>query len=59
MSDIPNGPEIDRIDLDNLQNTYHTGELLRALGYTRDTLRYYEEIGVVSEAGQHQQLPSV
>ncbi len=39
---------IDQYDLDNLKKTFQTSELLKNLGFTRDTLRYYEEIGLIS-----------
>ena len=39
--------DIDRIALDNMKNTFQMGELSKSLGLTRDTLRYYEKIGLI------------
>ncbi|MFV0395039.1 MAG: MerR family transcriptional regulator [Coprobacillaceae bacterium] len=39
--------DIDKFDLDNLDKTYKTGELSKSIGTTSDTLRYYEEIGLI------------
>lgn len=41
------GNDIDKFDIDNLDNKYKTGDMTRTLGTTRDTLRYYEEIGIL------------
>lgn len=41
-------PEIDRIEQKNLENTFQTGQLHQLLGITRDTLRYYEDVGILS-----------
>ncbi|MDQ0363133.1 MerR family transcriptional regulator [Breznakia pachnodae] len=41
------GNDIDKYDIDNLENKYKTGDMTRTLGTTRDTLRYYEEIGIL------------
>lgn len=38
---------IDDIDLNNQHNTFLTGELFRYLGFTRDTLRHYEAMGLI------------
>jgi DNA-binding transcriptional MerR regulator len=41
------GNDIDKYDIENLDNKYKTGDMTRTLGTTRDTLRYYEEIGIL------------
>lgn len=38
---------INEADEDNLSTVYHTGDVSHNLGLTRETLRYYEEIGLI------------
>ncbi len=39
---------INKKDVDNLEAVYRTSDVYRNLGLTRETLRYYEEIGLIS-----------
>ncbi len=39
---------INKIDTDNYSAVYRANDLYRNLGLTRETLRYYEEIGLIS-----------
>lgn len=39
---------INRMDTDNYSTIYHANDLYKNLGLTRETLRYYEEIGLIA-----------
>lgn len=40
--------DINKADIDNISTIYHTSDVYKNLGLTRETLRYYEEIGLIS-----------
>ncbi len=40
--------EINKVDTDNYSAVYRANDLYKNLGLTRETLRYYEEIGLIS-----------
>lgn len=39
---------INKKDVDNLETIYHANDVYKNLGLTRETLRYYEEIGLIN-----------
>lgn len=39
---------INEKDIENMGNIYHTRDVYKNLGLTRETLRYYEEIGLIN-----------
>ncbi|WP_041669534.1 MerR family transcriptional regulator [Acetobacterium woodii] len=41
-------PKINRRDIDNYATVYRANDLYKNLGLTRETLRYYEEIGLIT-----------
>lgn len=44
---VENPENINKIDIDNLSQTYQAGDIYRNFGLTRETLRYYEEQGLI------------
>lgn len=48
ISDTGAPNDIDKYDNDNLSAVYHTRDVYNNLGLTRETLRYYEDIGLIN-----------
>ncbi len=40
--------KINKLDTDNSSTVYHANDIYKNLGLTRETLRYYEEIGLIA-----------
>ena len=59
-ADLKGALSVNQPDIDYMENRYHTKEVSRNLGFTRETLRYYEELGLIrpqrGENGQYREF---